>query len=150
MGSLALRSIQFPDTLAYMKECAEAYYGEEIKEAVITVPAHFDDHQRQATKDAARIAGLEVLRVINEPTSASLAYGLDSKKNGTVAVYDMGGGTFDITIMEINEGIFHVLATNGNSFLGGEDFNSRIVDWILDDFLKEYKYQSGLACGLQS
>ncbi len=125
--------------LSYLKECAEAYFGEEVKETVITVPAHFDDHQRQATKDAARIAGLEVLRVINEPTAASLAYGLDNKKNATIAVYDLGGGTFDITLLEINDGVFHVLATNGNSFLGGEDFDNRILDWLIDDFIKQNK-----------
>ncbi len=120
--------------LAYLKKCAEAFFGGDVTEAVITVPAHFDDHQRQATKDAATIAGLNVARVINEPTSASLAYGLDKKSNQTIAVYDMGGGTFDITLMEINEGIFHVLATNGNTFLGGEDIDNRIVDWVIDEF----------------
>ncbi len=123
--------------LKYLKECAQAYLGEEVNEAIITVPAHFDDHQRQATKDAATIAGLNVLRVLNEPTSASLAYGLDTKKEATVAVYDMGGGTFDITLMEISEGIFNVLATNGNSLLGGEDFDNRLTDWLLEEFKKE-------------
>jgi molecular chaperone DnaK len=123
--------------LGYLKKCAENYFGDEVTQAVITVPAHFDDHQRQATKDAARIAGLEVLRVINEPTAASLAFGLESKKDTTIAVYDMGGGTFDITLMEINEGIFHVLATNGNSYLGGEDFDNRIVNWLIEEFEKE-------------
>ncbi len=123
--------------LSYLKKCAESYLGEEIVDAVITVPAHFDDHQRQATKDAAQIAGLNILRVINEPTSASLAYGLSSKKNSTIAVYDIGGGTFDITIMEINDGVFNALATNGNTFLGGEDFDNRIVDWIISNFKKE-------------
>lgn len=125
--------------LAYLKKCAEAYFGEEVREAVITVPAHFDDHQRQATKDAAKIAGLEVARVINEPTSASLAYGLDQKKNQVIAVYDMGGGTFDITLMEINDGVFNVLATTGNTFLGGEDFDNRISDWLIRDFKEENK-----------
>ncbi|MGD9347654.1 MAG: molecular chaperone DnaK [Candidatus Aminicenantes bacterium] len=120
--------------LGYLKKCAETYFGDEVTQAVITVPAHFDDHQRQATKDAAQIAGLEVLRVINEPTAASLAYGLDTKKDATIAVYDMGGGTFDITLMEINEGIFHVLGTNGNSYLGGEDFDDRIVTWLIEVF----------------
>jgi molecular chaperone DnaK len=124
--------------LAYLKKCAEAYFGQEVSAAVITVPAHFDDHQRQATKDSAQIAGLEVLRVINEPTAASLAYGLDRKANQTIAVYDMGGGTFDITLMEINDGIFHVLATNGNTFLGGEDFDNSIVDWVIEDFKEEH------------
>jgi molecular chaperone DnaK len=124
--------------LAYLKKCAEAYFGEAVTQAVITVPAHFDDHQRQATKDSARIAGLNVLRVINEPTSASLAYGLDKKINQTIAVYDIGGGTFDITLMEINDGIFHALATNGNTFLGGEDFDNHIVDWLIEDFKQEH------------
>jgi molecular chaperone DnaK len=123
--------------LDYLKRCAESYFGEEVTECVITVPAHFNDHQRQATKDAARIAGLDVLRVINEPTAASLAYGLDKKEDGKFAVYDLGGGTFDITILEIENGIFHVLATNGDSFLGGEDFDNRIVDWILEEFYDE-------------
>ena len=125
--------------LSYLKSCAESFFGEPIEEAVITVPAHFDDHQRQATKDAAKIAGLEVLRVINEPTAASLAYGLDAKNNATVAVFDMGGGTFDITILEIQDTIFHVLSTNGDSYLGGEDFDNRIVDWLIEDFKKEHK-----------
>ncbi len=124
--------------LEYLKRCAESYFGEEVKEAVVTVPAHFDDHQRQATKDAAKIAGLEVLRIINEPTAASLAYGLTTRKNATIAVYDMGGGTFDITLMEINDGVFHVLATNGNTYLGGEDFDNRIVDWLAEEFKKEH------------
>jgi len=123
--------------LSYLKKCAESHFGEKVTEAVITVPAHFDDHQRQATKDAANIAGLDVLRIINEPTAASLAYGLQAKKNATVAVYDMGGGTFDITLLEINEGVFHVLATNGDTYLGGEDFDNRIVDWLIDEFKKE-------------
>lgn len=125
--------------LIYMKECAEAYFGDKVIDAVITVPAHFDDHQRQATKDAAHISGLEVLRIINEPTAASLAYGLDRKKNGVIAVYDMGGGTFDITLLEINDGVFHVLATNGNSYLGGDDFDNRIMDWLMDGFSEEEK-----------
>jgi molecular chaperone DnaK len=123
--------------LGYLKKCAENFFGDEVTQAVITVPAHFDDHQRQATKDAAQIAGLEVLRVINEPTAASLAYGLETKKDATIAVYDLGGGTFDITLMEINEGIFHVLGTNGNSYLGGEDFDNRIVSWLIEEFEKE-------------
>jgi molecular chaperone DnaK len=123
--------------LAYLKKCAESYFGSEVTEAVITVPAHFNDHQRQATKDAAQISELEVLRVINEPTAASLAYGLEAKKNATIAVYDMGGGTFDITLLEINEGVFHVLATNGNTYLGGEDFDNRIVAWLIEQFEKE-------------
>lgn len=124
--------------LSYLKECAESHFGEKVSEAVITVPAHFNDHQRQATKDAAQISGLNVLRVINEPTAASLAYGLNLKKGTTAAVYDMGGGTFDITLLEINDGIFHVLATNGDSYLGGEDFDNRIVDWLIDEFKHEH------------
>ncbi len=124
--------------LAYLRQCAESFFGEPVGEAVITVPAHFNDHQRQATKDAAKIAGLEVLRVINEPTAASLAYGLDTRKNGSVAVFDLGGGTFDITILEIQEGVFHVLSTNGDSYLGGEDFDNRVVEWLIDDFKKEH------------
>jgi molecular chaperone DnaK len=123
--------------LEYLKKCAESYFGEVVDEAVITVPAHFNDHQRQATKDAARIAGLQVLRIINEPTAASLAYGLDMDKNATVAVYDMGGGTFDITLLEMNDGVFHVLSTNGNTYLGGEDFDNRIVDWLTEEFKRE-------------
>ncbi len=123
--------------LAYLKSCAESFFGEPVTQAVITVPAHFNDHQRQATKDAARIAGLEVLRVINEPTAASLAYGLDAKNNATVAVFDMGGGTFDITILEIQDALFHVLSTSGDSYLGGEDFDNRIVEWLIEDFKNE-------------
>ena len=123
--------------LGYLKECAEAYLEQEVEEAVITVPANFNDHERKATKDAAKICGLKVLRVINEPTSACLAYGLEAKKNAIAAVYDLGGGTFDITLMEISDGVFHVLATNGNSYLGGEDFDNRIVDWIIEEFKKE-------------
>jgi molecular chaperone DnaK len=123
--------------LRYLRKCAENYFGEKVREAVITVPAHFNDHQRQATKDAAKIAGINVLRVINEPTAASLAYGLSTKKDGHVVVYDMGGGTFDVTILEISEGIFHVLATIGDTFLGGEDFDNRLIEWILEDFKKK-------------
>ena len=120
--------------LSYLKECAESHFGEQVTDAVITVPAHFNDHQRQATKDAAQIAGLNVLRVINEPTAASLAYGLNLGKNTTAAVFDMGGGTFDITLLEINDGVFHILATNGDSYLGGEDLDNRIVDWLIEQF----------------
>jgi molecular chaperone DnaK len=123
--------------LKYMKRCAESYFGDVVKNCVITVPAHFDDHQRQATKDAAQIAGLEVLRVINEPTAASLAYGLNQKKSGVVAVYDFGGGTFDITLLEISGGVFHVLATNGDTYLGGDDFDQRIIEWLLESFRTE-------------
>ena len=123
--------------LGYLKSCAESYFGEDIQEAVITVPAHFGDHQRQATRDAAIIAGLNVLRIINEPTAACLAFGLGQKKNGKVAVFDLGGGTFDISILEIQNGVFNVLATNGDSYLGGEEFDQRVVDWLLEEFKKE-------------
>ncbi len=119
--------------LGYLKSCAESFFGEPVTDAVITVPAHFNDHQRQATKDAATIAGFNVLRVINEPTAASLAYGLNAKKNGKAAVFDLGGGTFDITLLEISDGVFHVLATNGDSYLGGEDFDNRILEWLVDE-----------------
>ena len=123
--------------LTKMKQTAEDYLGEEVKEAVITVPAYFNDSQRQATKDAGRIAGLNVLRIINEPTAAALAYGLDKKKEEKVAVFDLGGGTFDISILEIGEGVFEVKSTNGDTFLGGEDFDLRIVDWLAEEFKKE-------------
>ncbi len=123
--------------LQKMKETAEAYLGEEVGEAVITVPAYFNDSQRQATKDAGRIAGLDVLRIINEPTAASLAYGLEKKGGGTIAVYDLGGGTFDISILEIGDGVFEVKSTNGDTFLGGEDFDNRIMDYLADEFKKE-------------
>ncbi len=125
--------------LIYLKECAESFFGEEVTEAVVTVPANFNDHQRKATKDAANIAGLKVVRMINEPTAASLAYGYETEKNVTVAVYDLGGGTFDISLLEINDGVFHVLATNGNSYLGGEDFDNCIIEWILEEFKEETK-----------
>src|ERR1700737_4296848 len=124
--------------LQKMKETAEAYLGEIVTQAVITVPAYFNDSQRQATKDAGRIAGLEVLRIINEPTAASLAYGLDKHgKDETIAVYDLGGGTFDISILSVGEGVFEVKATNGDTFLGGDDFDQRIIDWIVDEFKKD-------------
>ncbi len=123
--------------LTKMKQTAEDYLGEEVKEAVITVPAYFNDSQRQATKDAGRIAGLNVLRIINEPTAAALAYGLDKKGEEKVAVFDLGGGTFDISILEIGEGVFEVKSTNGDTFLGGEDFDLRIVDWLADEFKAE-------------
>ncbi len=122
--------------LQYLKKCAENYLGEEVKQAVITVPAYFNDSQRQATKDAGRIAGLEVLRIINEPTAASLAYGLDKKKNEKIAVYDLGGGTFDISILEIGDGVFEVRSTNGDTHLGGDDFDQVIIDWMAEEFLK--------------
>ncbi|MDF1679796.1 molecular chaperone DnaK [Ponticaulis sp.] len=124
--------------LTKMKETAEAYLGEKVTQAVITVPAYFNDAQRQATKDAGKIAGLEVLRIINEPTAAALAYGLDkASENKTIAVYDLGGGTFDVSILEIGDGVFEVLSTNGDTFLGGEDFDIRIVDYLADEFKKE-------------
>ena len=124
--------------LQKMKETAEAYLGETVTQAVITVPAYFNDAQRQATKDAGKIAGLEVLRIINEPTAAALAYGLDKKEARTIAVYDLGGGTFDITILEIDDGLFEVKSTNGDTFLGGEDFDMRIVTFLADEFKKEH------------
>ncbi|MBI3107796.1 MAG: Hsp70 family protein, partial [Candidatus Rokubacteria bacterium] len=123
--------------LRKLKEAAEAYLGEKVTKAVITVPAYFNDSQRQATKDAGAIAGLEVLRIVNEPTAAALAYGLDKKKDETIAVYDLGGGTFDISILEIGEGVVEVKATNGDTHLGGDDFDQRIIDWIADEFKKE-------------
>ncbi|MCW5731229.1 MAG: molecular chaperone DnaK [Alphaproteobacteria bacterium] len=123
--------------LQKMKETAEAHLGEKVTQAVITVPAYFNDAQRQATKDAGRIAGLEVLRIINEPTAAALAYGLDKQDGKTIAVYDLGGGTFDVSILEIGDGVFEVKATNGDTFLGGEDFDMRIVDYLADEFKKE-------------
>jgi molecular chaperone DnaK len=123
--------------LQKIKKDAESYFGEEVTDAVITVPAYFNDSQRQATKDAGKIAGLNVLRIINEPTAAALAYGLDKKKSGTIAVYDLGGGTFDISILEIGDDVFEVKSTNGDTFLGGEDFDKRIIDFLSDEFKKE-------------
>ncbi len=123
--------------LQKLKEDAEAYLGEPVTQAVITVPAYFDDSQRQATKDAGKIAGLEVLRIINEPTAAALAYGLDKKNSGTIVVYDLGGGTFDVSVLEIGDGVFEVKATNGDTFLGGEDFDARIINYLADEFKKE-------------
>ena len=123
--------------LQKMKETAESYLGEKVTQAVITVPAYFNDSQRQATKDAGRIAGLEVLRIINEPTAAALAYGLEKKGSGTIAVYDLGGGTFDVSVLEIGDGVFEVKSTNGDTFLGGEDFDARIIDYLADEFKKE-------------
>ena len=123
--------------LQKMKETAEAYLGETVTQAVITVPAYFNDAQRQATKDAGQIAGLEVLRIINEPTAAALAYGLDKQDGKTIAVYDLGGGTFDISVLEIGDGVFEVKSTNGDTFLGGEDFDAKIVDWLADEFKKQ-------------
>ena len=124
-------------TLQKMKETAEAFLGEDVTQAVITVPAYFNDSQRQATKDAGQIAGLEVLRIINEPTAAALAYGLDKKQAGTIAVYDLGGGTFDVSILEIGDGVFEVKSTNGDTFLGGEDFDLLLVDYLADEFNKD-------------
>src|SRR5213595_2322986 len=120
--------------LRKLKEAAEAHLGEKVTQAVITVPAYFNDAQRQATKDAGKIAGLEVLRIINEPTAAALAYGLDKKKDETIAVYDLGGGTFDVSILEIGEGVFEVKATNGDTHLGGDDFDQRIIEWLAEGF----------------
>src|SRR5215510_11971814 len=123
--------------LGKMKETAETYLGETVSQAVITVPAYFNDSQRQATKDAGRIAGLDVLRIINEPTAAALAYGMDKKTSGTIAVYDLGGGTFDISVLEIGDGVFEVKSTNGDTFLGGEDFDMRLVEYLADEFKRE-------------
>jgi len=123
--------------LQKMKETAESFLGEAVEQAVITVPAYFNDSQRQATKDAGKIAGLEVLRIINEPTAAALAYGLDKKEAGTIAVYDLGGGTFDVSVLEIGDGVFEVKSTNGDTFLGGEDFDARIIEYLADEFKKD-------------
>jgi molecular chaperone DnaK len=123
--------------LQKLKADAEAYLGEKVTDAVITVPAYFNDAQRQATKDAGKIAGLNVLRIINEPTAASLAYGLDKKKDETIAVYDLGGGTFDVSILEIGDGTFQVKSTIGDPHLGGDDFDQRIMDWLIDEFKKD-------------
>ena len=121
-----------------LKEAAVDYLGHDVIDAVITVPAYFNDSQRQATKDAGRIAGLNVQRIINEPTAASLAYGLEKKKDEKIAVFDLGGGTFDISILEIGDGVFEVKATNGDTHLGGDDFDQRVIDWLADEFKKEY------------
>src|SRR2546423_9435240 len=123
--------------LGKLKTDAEAFLGDKVTQAVITVPAYFDDNQRQPTKDAGQIAGLEVLRIVNEPTAAALAYGLDKKKDEVVAVYDLGGGTFDISILQLGEGVFEVKATNGDTHLGGDDFDQRIIDWLADEFRKD-------------
>jgi molecular chaperone DnaK len=123
--------------LQYLKSMAEEFLNETVTEAIVTVPAYFDDSQRQATKDAGRIAGLEVRRIINEPTAAALAYGLGRNEHERVAIFDLGGGTFDISILELNNGVFEVLATSGDSFLGGEDFDQRIIDWIISEFRAE-------------
>src|SRR5258708_6428534 len=123
--------------LQKLKTDAEAYLGERVLQAVITVPAYFNDAQRQATRDAGRIAGLEVLRIINEPTAASLAYGLDKKKDERIAVYDLGGGTFDISILELGDGVFEVKSTNGDTHLGGDDFDQRVITWLADEFRRQ-------------
>jgi molecular chaperone DnaK len=123
--------------LQKLKADAEAYLGETVTEAVITVPAYFNDSQRQATKDAGRIAGLDVLRIINEPTAASLAYGMDKKKNEKIAVYDLGGGTYDISVLDLGDGVFEVKATNGDTHLGGDDFDQVLIDWLAEEFKKE-------------
>src|SRR5690606_9804574 len=125
------------EILKKMKKTAEDYLGEKVTAAVITVPAYFNDSQRQTTKDADKIAGLEVLRIINEPTAAALAYGLDKKNSGTLPVYDLGGGTFDISVLEIGDGVFEVKSTNGDTFLGGEDFDMRLVDYLADEFKRD-------------
>jgi molecular chaperone DnaK len=125
------------EVLRKLAEDASAYLGETIRQAVITVPAYFNDSQRQATKDAGRIAGLEVLRIINEPTAASLAYGLDKKDNETILVFDLGGGTFDVSVLEVGDGVFEVLSTSGDTHLGGDDFDEKIVQWLLDEFKKQ-------------
>ena len=125
--------------LQKMKETAEAYLGEKVTQAIVTVPAYFNDSQRQATKDAGKIAGLEVFRIINEPTAASLAYGLGKeRKDEKIAVYDLGGGTFDISILELGEGVFEVKSTNGDTHLGGDDFDQKVIDYLADEFKKEY------------
>src|SRR5579884_4014470 len=123
--------------LGKLKADAEKYLGEPVKQAVITVPAYFNDSQRQATKDAGQIAGLEVLRIINEPTAASLAYGLDKKSSETILVYDLGGGTFDVSVLEVGEGVFEVKSTSGDTHLGGDDYDRRVVDWVADEFQRE-------------
>src|ERR687883_111015 len=123
--------------LQKMKETAERYLGQPVTQAVITVPAYFNDAQRQATKDAGKIAGLEVMRIINEPTAAALAYGLDKKKDERIAVYDLGGGTFDISILELGDGVFEVKSTNGDTHLGGDDFDQRIINWLADEFRRD-------------
>ena len=123
-------------TLQKLKRDAEEYLGEEVTEAVITVPAYFEDAQRQATKDAGRIAGLNVKRIINEPTAASLAYGMDKEDDQTILVFDLGGGTFDVSILELGEGVFEVKATSGNNHLGGDDFDAKVVEWMVSEFKK--------------
>src|SRR6202030_2229097 len=123
--------------LTKLKEAAESYLGEKVTQAVITVPAYFNDSQRQATKDAGKIAGLEVMRIVNEPTAAALAYGLDKKKDETIAVFDFGGGTFDISILEVGEGVVEVKSTNGDTHLGGDDIDESLIEWIIEEFKKD-------------
>src|SRR6187399_2746692 len=123
--------------LRKLKEAAEAYLGEKVSKAVITVPAYFNDSQRQATKDAGTIAGLEVLRIVNEPTAAALAYGLDKKKDETILVFDLGGGTFDVSVLEVGDGVVEVKSTNGDTHLGGDDYDQKIVNWLIDEFRKD-------------
>src|SRR2546425_6531702 len=136
--------------LTKLKEAAESYLGEKVTQAVITVPAYFNDAQRQATKDAGKIAGLEVSRIINEPTAGALAYGLDKKKNETIAVYDFGGGTFDISILEVGEGVVEVKSTNGDTHLGGDNIDQRVIDWIIAEFKKEQGIDLGKEIGRAS
>ena len=128
--------------LQKLKTDAEAYLGEPVTQAVITVPAYFNDSQRQATKDAGKIAGLEVLRIINEPTAAALAYGLDKKKNETILVFDLGGGTFDVSVLEVGDGVIEVKSTNGDTHLGGDDWDQRIVNWLADEFKQRPGHRS--------
>ena len=128
--------------LQKLKQAAEEYLGQPVTKAVITVPAYFNDAQRQATKDAGQIAGLEVMRIVNEPTAAALAYGLDKKKDETIAVYDFGGGTFDISILEVGEGVVEVKATNGDTHLGGDNLDQRVIDWIVAEFKQERRHRS--------
>ena len=128
--------------LQKLKQAAEAYLGQKVEKAVLTVPAYFNDAQRQATKDAGQIAGLEVMRIVNEPTAAALAYGLDKKKDETIAVYDFGGGTFDISILEVGEGVVEVKATNGDTHLGGDNLDQRVIDWIVESFKTERGHRS--------
>src|SRR5438094_7062383 len=141
MGEIAGKQWSPPEVsakvLQKLKRAAENYLGQTVTQAVITVPAYFNDSQRQATKDAGKIAGLEVQRIINEPTAAALAYGLDKKNDEQIAVYDLGGGTFDISILEIGQGVFEVNATNGDTHLGGDDFDQRVMDWIAEEFKKD-------------
>ena len=136
--------------LQKLKQAAEDYLGEKVTDAVITVPAYFNDAQRQATKDAGKIAGLNVLRIINEPTAAALAYGLDKKKDETIAVYDFGGGTFDISVLEVGEGVVEVKATNGDTHLGGDDLDDRIIEWLVGRVQEERRHRSRRRTGWRS